>query len=96
MIIALEPTTISCIEYEDMAQLCKDNHCLETFFLKLISSICLQFISRTCELIQFNAIDRYSRFISSYNELYKRISLGDFAHYLGINQVTLSKIRRKK
>ena len=95
-IIALETTTVSYIEYNDMERLCKNHHCIETYFLKLISHISLQFIKRTCELLQDNSIQRYNYFINKDNDLFNRISLGDLSHYLGVNQVTLSKIRRKR
>ena len=42
------------------------------------------------------AAERYREFVESYPDLLKRIQLGHIASYLGISQVTLSRIRGEK
>lgn len=96
MILALEETTVTCINKEDMEALCKKHHCIETFFRKLVSFASLNMMKRISEMLEENATERYNHFIKENGPLLQRISLGDLASYLGITQVTLSRIRSKK
>jgi hypothetical protein len=47
-------------------------------------------------MLEDDATERYNGFIKDNNHLLQRISLGDIASYLGISQVSLSRIRAKK
>jgi hypothetical protein len=47
-------------------------------------------------MLEENATARYHNFLNTNGQLLQRISLGDLACYLGITQVSLSRIRAKK
>ena len=96
MIMALEPTSVVCIPQDEMAGLCQKHHCVETFFRKLLSLASINMMVRISEMLEENATERYNHFLSDNNLLLQRISLGDLACYLGITQVSLSRIRAKK
>lgn len=96
MILALETTTITFINQTDLEELCKKHHSIETFFRKLISFASLNMMKRISEMLEENATERYNHFVKENNLLLQRISLGDLANYLGITQVSLSRIRAKK
>jgi len=96
MVMALEPTTVTCISNSDMEKLCQQHHCIETFFRKLISIAALNMMKRISEMLDENATESYNHFIEENGQLLQRISLGDLANYLGITQVSLSRIRAKK
>jgi CRP-like cAMP-binding protein len=93
MLIALEPSTIQYIHRASIEKLCKKHHCIETLLRKLftITSVC--FMDRISEMLEENAKERYTNFVNDYPTLLQRISLGDLANYIGITQVSLSRIR---
>lgn len=95
-IIALEATTVTMIRNTAMDALCRKHHTIETFFRKLISTAALNMMDRVSELLEENATTRYAHFVAGNSALLQRISLGDLANYLGITQVSLSRIRAKK
>ena len=94
--LALEETTINYLEYSDFEQLCQDHHSFESFARKFISIVAYTAISNLKNLLYFDATERYAKFLKEYGHLQQRISLGDTAGYLGISQVSLSRIRSKK
>jgi len=47
-------------------------------------------------MLNQDATERYNNFLSEYKHILQRISLGDTASYLGMSQVSLSRIRAKK
>lgn len=95
-VIALEPTRVSCISYSKMEFLCKKHHCVETAFRKFVSIASVNMMKRISEMLEENGTTRYHNFIKANPQLLQRISLGDLANYLGITQVSLSRIRAKK
>lgn len=95
-ILALETTTITFIYKSDLEALCTKHHSIETFFGKLISSASINMMKRISEMLEENATERYNHFVKEHSQLLQRISLGDLANYLGITQVSLSRIRAKK
>jgi len=94
-IIALEKSDLSFIDRLDFDALCKKYHCVETFFRKLVTLASLNMMKRISEMLEENAHDRYNNFVEENGALLQRISLGDLANYLGITQVSLSRIRAK-
>ncbi|OPZ15087.1 MAG: hypothetical protein BWZ05_02293 [Bacteroidetes bacterium ADurb.BinA245] len=53
-------------------------------------------MKRISEMLEENATERYNHFLQDNGFLLQRISLGDLANYLGITQVSLSRIRASK
>lgn len=96
MIIALEDTAVYSISKKNIVALCKKHHCIEALFSKLFSLTALKMMKRISEMLEENATERYNKFIDENNGLLQRISLGDLAEYLGITQVSLSRIRANK
>ncbi|UEG51439.1 Crp/Fnr family transcriptional regulator [Mucilaginibacter daejeonensis] len=92
-IIALEPATISYISKADMDELCDRHHSLERFFRSLVTAASINMMKRISEMLEEDAKQRYDRFLVEQGQLLKRISLADLASYLGITQVSLSRIR---
>ena len=94
--IALEDTETSTIDYADFDELCIKHHSFETFSRKLFTMAAVVNLKRIKEMFDADATDLYKEFINENPDLVQRISLGDTASYLGISQVTLSRIRAKK
>ena len=95
-VLALEPTAVTCISKTEMDTLCADHHCVETFLRNLVSLASVNMMNRISEMLEENATERYNHFVRESHPLLQRISLGDLAGYLGITQVSLSRIRAGK
>jgi CRP/FNR family transcriptional regulator, anaerobic regulatory protein len=96
VIMALEPTTVTLIRQDDMENLCKKYHCMETFFRKLVSIATVKMTKRISEMLEKNATTNYNLFVKENDQILQKISLGDMAKYLGITQQSLSRIRTQK
>nr|WP_319400683.1 Crp/Fnr family transcriptional regulator [uncultured Carboxylicivirga sp.] len=93
---ALEDTVINYIKYDDFERLCSKYHSFESFARKFVSVVAYTAISNLKGLLYLDATGRYEKFLTEYGHLQQRISLGDTAAFLGISQVSLSRIRSKK
>ncbi|WP_052342962.1 Crp/Fnr family transcriptional regulator [Saccharicrinis fermentans] len=94
--IALEDSTLIYLEYDKMEYLCSKYHSFERFIRIVISNMAIMSIERLKTMLHENATERYDKFILEYGHLQQRISLGDTASFLGISQVSLSRIRSRK
>lgn len=94
--IALEETTLIYLEYDDVEALCLAHHSFERFIRIIISNMAVMSIERLKTMLHSNATERYHNFIAEYGHLQQRISLGDTASFLGISQVSLSRLRSRK
>ncbi len=94
--MALEDTCIYYLAYTDFEYLCQKYHSFESFARKLVSIVAYTAISNLKNLLYLDASERYEVFLQKYGHLQQRISLGDTAGFLGISQVSLSRIRAKK
>ncbi len=93
---ALEDTVINYLKYDDFERLCTQYHSFESFARKFVSVVAYTAISNLKGLLYLDATARYEKFLKEYGHLQPRISLGDTAAFLGISQVSLSRIRAKK
>lgn len=94
--IALEDTETSTIDYTDFDELCRKHHSFETFSRKLFTMAAIVNLKRIKEMFDADSTELYKEFINENHHLLQRISLGDTASYIGISQVTLSRIRARK
>lgn len=94
--IALEDTVTGAIDCADFEALCRKHHSFETFCRKLFTLAAVVNLKRIKEMFDADATELYNEFMQENPHLLQRISLGDIASYLGISQVTLSRIRAKK
>lgn len=92
-LLALEPTTVHSIARQDIERLCRQHHAVETLFRQLLGFASVGMMKRISEMLEENATTRYRLFVQERAALLQRISLGDLAAYLGITQVSLSRIR---
>lgn len=95
-IAALEDCRVSYILYEDLQMLCIKYHQIETFYRKLLSMAVIEMMNRVGRSLEETGIVAYNKFIQNQGYLLQRISLADLASYLGITQVSLSRIRAVK
>lgn len=95
-IVALEPTEFFTIPLFEFEELCQQHHPLERFYRKIMTRASLNMMERIKEILEEDATKRYSNFVEQHPTLLRRISLGDLSKYLGITQVSLSRIRARK
>lgn len=95
-VLALEDTTITCLSYNDLEMLCSRYHSIETFYRKLLSLATVHMMDRISGTLEEKAQIAYQNFLKEHGPLLQRISLADLASYLGITQVSLSRIRAMK
>lgn len=94
--IALEDTETTTIDYSDFNAMCRTHHSFETFSRKLFTMAAVVNLKRLKEMFDADATELYNEFMNENHHLLQRISLGDIASYIGISQVTLSRIRARK
>ena len=93
-LIALENTTLTRVSFRSMEDLCREHHCIETFYRKLLSIATTKMGKRIKEMLEADSTLRYNRFMKENKDIVQRISLSDVANYLGITQQSLSRIRK--
>jgi CRP-like cAMP-binding protein len=92
-VVALEDTVITRISRTEMDKLRTRFHHMETFFGKLVAIASVNMMARIGEILEEHALARYENFLKENPVLLQRVSLRDLASYLGITQVSLSRIR---
>jgi CRP-like cAMP-binding protein len=95
MTIALEDSELTYLDDQDVEALCRNHHSFETFIRKTFSMAAVINLKRIKEMFDADATELYKSFVKENKHLLPRISLGDIASYLGISQVSLSRIRAK-
>lgn len=95
-ILALEDMAVTRIAYQDLMELCKRHHNIETLFRIITSQTAVRMTKRINEILEEDASERYAIFLKDNSAIIQRISLGDLAKYLGITQQSLSRIRALK
>ncbi len=92
----IEDSELIGISYEDLEKLFAKHHDVERLGRKLTIMALVQ-VQHRINSIQFeSAKDRYENFLIQFPNCINRISLGDLASYLGMTQVTLSRVRGLK
>jgi CRP-like cAMP-binding protein len=91
----LEDSSLIAIHFDDLTNLYKGFHEIETLGRLVNERYYLQLEERTYALQFLSAKERYEKMLSNNPTWLQRISLGFLASYLGITQETLSRIRGK-
>lgn len=91
---ALESTTLLVAPYRDFAAFFDQHPVFDRLGRKIAESILIHKELRERSLLLQNASERYLDFLKRYKELVPRIPQYHIASYLGISEVSLSRIRR--
>ncbi|MGZ3918983.1 MAG: Crp/Fnr family transcriptional regulator [Bacteroidia bacterium] len=92
---AIEDTMVIAINTPKLFQLFDSHHDIERFFRKITEQAYVRTVNRV-ESLQFHtAEERYNSLIKENPGVLKRVPLKYIASYLGITQVSLSRIRAK-
>jgi CRP-like cAMP-binding protein len=93
-IVALEPTTLQVISYDNLQKLYEAIPAFEAYTRKIIERVFFSSLSRNNELQALKAEERYAKFAKENQELIQRVPQYHIASYLGIAPQSLSRIRK--
>lgn len=82
--------------YDQLAVVLSKHPESHQFFYSLTESLLEDKIRRELMFLQLDAKGRYEQFKESFPDLYERVPLRHIASYLGMTDVTLSRIRRSE
>lgn len=89
----LENCTLFKLEYEDLQKLYNEDIFIANWGRKIAEKELIKVEERLMSHQFRTASQRYTELIEKYPYLLKRVQLGQIASYLGVSQVTLSRIR---
>jgi len=91
---AIEPSKLFAISYEKLENLFSTNPEIERIGRLIATEAFIQMEERIYSLQFHSAKKRYEDLLKNNPDIIMRVPLGDIASYLGITQVTLSRIRK--
>ena len=89
----LEDSEIIAIDAQRLFDLYDDSHEIERLFRRIFEQSHVETINRIESLQFHSAEERYKNLITVHPEIIKRVPLKYIASFLGITQVSLSRIR---
>lgn len=92
---AITPCTVGAIEYNTLVNLSESSLSLNRFLRKLFERLVLKKEKREASFLLMSATERYHAFLSEFDGESHLIPLRQVAMYLGITDVTLSRIRKE-
>lgn len=92
---AITRCTTASIEYRALIELSQGNRNWAEFVRKLYENLVLKKEKREAAFLLLNARERYEQFLAEFAEDCEQVPLRQVAMYLGVTDVTLSRIRRE-
>lgn len=90
----LEPSTLLCASYADFSHLFDEDPLYDRLGRKFAELLLVRKELRMRSMLQKKAVERYVEFREQYPDLLQRVPQYHIASYLGITEVSLSRIRR--
>lgn len=94
-ITTLEDCALWQMENDTLAQLSQQHAAISNWWQHIVEMELVKTEKRLIDRLTKPAEIRYTELLESYPSIIHRISLGTIASYLGISQVSLSRIRKK-
>lgn len=92
---ALEPCQCLFLEYQDLQELCRLHPEWGELVRHLLEQLALKKERREADFLLLSAQERYQKFLQEYADIASRIPNYHIASYIGITEVSLSRIRRR-
>lgn len=93
---AMEPSVVVCVPLDELRAQCA-THAIAQALMHEIAACTFQRQSRReAELLLMDASQRYQSFLDEYGPIAHRIPLHQVASYIGITNVALSRLRRRR
>jgi CRP-like cAMP-binding protein len=93
---AVENSSIIQIHYPSLEKLCEQHHIFDTVGRKMAEKIFVEEYHLRKLLLNCNAAERYEYLEKNRPDIFKRFSLKDIAGFIGVTDVSLSRIRRNR
>lgn len=93
---AVEPSEITLIDYPKLEELCQQHHIFDTIGRKMAERIFVTEYMNRKLFLQCTATQRYEYIESERPEVFQRFVLKDIASFIGITDVSLSRIRKER
>lgn len=90
----ITPCTTATINYDDLLALSETSFQWSSFVRKILERLVLKKEKREASFLFMSARERYEQFLCEFKEESHLISLRHVAMYIGVTDVTLSRIRR--
>ena len=92
---ALEPTTAICFRFRDLLQATRLNADLAGLYREMLAEAFIRNEQREAVLLTCNAEQRYQWLLQNEPDLLERVPQFQIASYLGVDAVSLSRLKRK-
>lgn len=92
----VEPSEIIVIDYPKLEALCTKHHIFDTIGRKIAQRIAVDEFQLRKLLLNYSASDRYEYLEKERPEIFQRFALKDIASFIGITDVSLSRIRKER
>lgn len=93
---AVENSEVIEIDYPKLEELCSRHHVFDTIGRKMAERIFVQEYFNKKLLLNYTAKQRYEYFEKEQPEIFQRFALKDIASFIGITDVSLSRIRKER
>lgn len=93
---AVETSNVIEIDYPALEGLCHKHHIFDTIGRKMAERIFVQEFQLRKLLLNCTAIDRYEYLEKERPEIFRHFALKDIASFIGITDVSLSRIRKNR
>jgi CRP-like cAMP-binding protein len=93
---AVEDSEIIEIDYPKLEALCTRHHIFDTIGRKMAEKIFVQEYFNKKLLLNYTAKERYEYFEKEQPEIFQHFNLKDIASFIGITDVSLSRIRKER
>jgi CRP-like cAMP-binding protein len=91
---AVQDSEIVLIDYEKLEELCKDHHIFDTIGRKMAERIFVEEFHLRKLLLNYSASERYDFLEKEKPEVFQIFALKDIASFIGVTDVSLSRIRK--
>jgi CRP-like cAMP-binding protein len=94
--VAIEDCDVLFLHHAKYEAVCKESHQTANLFRMINQKAAANMTKRISEILINDGSQLYEKFVTENGAIVQRISLGDMAKYIGVTQVSLSRIRAHK
>lgn len=92
---ALEPTTLFCVDYRKLQKLIETKPTFARLYINYIENLFMDAVDRVDDFTLRNPEQRYRKFKKENEEILRRAPQKYIASYLGITEISLSRIKNR-
>ena len=92
----VEPCTLIEIDYHKLEELCIKHHIFDRIGRKIAEKLFVQEVQLRKLLLNYSATSRYEFLENNHPEIFQHFALKDIASFIGITDVSLSRIRKQR